>query len=315
VRPFQFVVGTRRIVDGPALIERARAAEATGYSHIAIHDHLEPQLAPIPTLSVVAAATERLGLMPLVMNNDLRHPAVLAQELATLDVLSGGRVVAGIGAGWNEPEYAAAGIEFDPPSVRIARMTEAIAILRGLFADSPFSFSGRFYTVTELDGQPKPIQKPHPPFLVGGTREKVLRQAAREGDIVGIDLRQDRDSIAAGFPAGMDRRVGWIREEAGPRFDDLDVSVLRLLGGIHVTDNSASVAREVTARYEAQTGLAIDPNDILESPFALIGSKTELIDRLRANRERWGINQILVGWFDEPAFPDIAPVVEALAGT
>ena len=315
MRPFQFVVGTRRVVDGRTVIDRGRAAEATGYSHVAIHDHLETQLAPIPVLSTIAAATERIGLMPLVLNNDLRHPAVLAQEFATLDVLSGGRVVVGIGAGWNEPEYVAAGIPFDPPAVRIAKMTEAIAILRGLFADGPFSFSGRFYTITELDGQPKPVQRPHPPFLVGGTREKVLRQAAREGDIVGIDLRQDRESLADGFPAGMDTRVGWIRDEAGARFSELDLSVLRLFGGIHVTDHAPAVAREVAAHYESRTGLTIDPTDILESPFALIGSVPELVDRLRANRERWGINQVMVGWFDEPALADIAPVVEQLAGT
>jgi probable F420-dependent oxidoreductase len=160
-------------------------------------------------------ATDRLRLCPLVFNNDLRHPAVLAQELATLDVLSEGRLVVGIGAGWHEPEYRAIDLPFDPPAVRISRMLEAITILRGLFGEGPTSFHGRFYNVTNLEGQPKPVQRPHPPFLIGGTRERVLRIAAREADIVGMDLRQDRESLGDAFPARMDERVGWVRDEAG----------------------------------------------------------------------------------------------------
>lgn len=315
MRPFQFMVGTRGVLARDALLDGARMAEATGYSHLTIHDHLTPQLAPIAVLTAVAMVTERLRLCPLVFNNDLRHPAVLAQELATMDVLSEGRVVVGIGAGWNEPEYTATGIPFDPPGTRIERMTEAIAILRGLFAPGPFSCDGRFYSITELDGQPKPVQKPHPPFLVGGTRERVLRQAAREGDIVGLDLRQDRESLPDAFPARMDERVGWVRDSAGERIDSLDLSVLRLLGRIAVTKEPGRVAADVARAYQASTGLSIDPDDILESPYSLIGSVPELVDKLQRIRSRWGINSFLVGWLDEPELRDLAPVVEQLAGT
>jgi alkanesulfonate monooxygenase SsuD/methylene tetrahydromethanopterin reductase-like flavin-dependent oxidoreductase (luciferase family) len=128
---------SRDVGDGRMLAERARWAESIGCSHVAVHDHLALQHAPIPLLTAVAMATERIRLCPLVFNNDLRHPAVHAQELASLDVISGGRVDVGIGAGWNEREYGAAGIGFDPPGTRIERMTEAIAVLRGLFAGSP----------------------------------------------------------------------------------------------------------------------------------------------------------------------------------
>ena len=159
-RPFQFMIGSRGAVDGRTLAERARWAESIGCSHVAVHDHLAPQHAPIPLLTAVAMATERIRLLPLVFNNDLRHPAVLAQELASLDILSGGRVELGIGAGWNEPEYRAIGLAFDPPGIRIERMLEAVAILRGLFADGSFSYAGRYYTVTAMDGQPKPVQRP-----------------------------------------------------------------------------------------------------------------------------------------------------------
>jgi probable F420-dependent oxidoreductase len=314
-QPFRFLIGARGVQDRRALIEGARAAEAVGYSDLTVHDHLTAQLAPIALLAAVAAATERLRLCPLVFNNDLRHPAVLAQELATIDVLSEGRVVVGIGAGWNEPEYRSIGLPFEPPAVRIDRMLEAVTILRGLFGESPVSFEGRFYSIAGLDGQPKPVQRPYPPFLIGGTRERMLRIAAREADIVGIDLRQDRESIGDAFPARMDERIRWIRDEAGDRFGSLELSVLRLLGGVAVTNEPLQVAAEVARGYEASTGLAIDPRDILESPYALIGSVPGLVAKLREGRERWGVNSILVGWLDEPELRDFAPVVEQLAGT
>jgi probable F420-dependent oxidoreductase len=315
VTPFRFLVGARGLQDRRMLLERARMAEAAGYSDLTVHDHLAPQLAPIALLAAVAAATERLRLCPLVFNNDLRHPAVLAQELATLDVLSEGRLVVGIGAGWNEPEYRSIDLPFDPPAVRISRMMEAVAILKALFGEAPTSFDGRFYSIADLDGQPKPIQRPHPPFLIGGTRERLLRIAAREAEIVGMDLRQDRESLGDAFPARMDERVGWVRDEAGDRFGDLELSVLRLLGPISITNEPLKVAAQVARDYEARTGLSIDARDVLESPYSLIGTVTGLVAKLREGRERWGINSILVGWFDEPEFRDFAPVVEQLAGT
>ena len=314
-RPFQFIAGLRHVVDRATLVGHARTAEATGYSHLCIHDHLNPQLGPIPMLTAVSMATTRLRVCPLVLNNDLRHPAVLAQDLATLDIVSDGRLDVGIGAGWNEPEYRAIGMPFDRPGVRIERMIEAITVLRGLFADGPFTFRGRHYTITELDGQPKPVQRPHPPFIVGGTKERVLRLAAREGDIVGLDLRQDRASLPDAFPDRMDTRVGWVREEAGARFERLDLSVLRLAGPIAITADALGAARGLADANRASTGLEIPPEDILESPYSLIGTIPSLVEKLRRARDRWGINSYLVGWFDEPELAQVAPLVEQLAGT
>jgi probable F420-dependent oxidoreductase len=315
VRPFRFLVGARGIQDRRTLVERARAAEAAGYTDLTVHDHLTRQLAPISLLTAVAMATDRLRLCPLVFNNDLRHPAVLAQELATLDILSEGRLVVGIGAGWNEPEYRSIAMPFDPPAVRIGRMLEAVEILRGMFGEGPTTFVGRFYTIEDRDGQPKPVQRPHPPFLIGGTRERVLRIAAREADIVGLDLRQDRESLGDAFPARMDERVGWVRDEAGKRFDDLELSVLRLLGPITITNEPLKAAAEVARQHHARTGLSIDRRDVLESPYSLIGSVPDLVAKLREGRERWGINSILVGWLDEPELRDFEPVVQQLAGS
>jgi len=314
-RPFRFMMNVRGTPDRTALAEHVRIAESTGYSHVCLHDHLSPQLGVIPALTAVAMASDRLRVVPLVLNNDLRHPAVLAQELATIDVLSGGRLDVGVGAGWAEVEYRAAGLRYDRPGVRIERLAEAIAVLRGLFGDGTFSFAGTHYTISDMDGQPKPVQRPHPPFLVGGTREHVLRLAAREADIVGLDLRQDRDSLPDAFPARMDTRIGWVRSEAGGRFERLDLNVLRALGSIAVTDRPLEVATGLARERSAQTGLEIEPEDILESPYALIGTVPSLVDKLRRARERWGINSYLVGSFGEPGLAEFAPVVEQLAGT
>ena len=309
------MAASRGAPDGRTIAEQARWAESVGFTHVAVHDHLAQRHAVTPLLAAVAMATERIRLCPLVYNNDLRHPAVLAQELASLDVLSGGRAVVGIGAGWNEPEYRAIGMPFDTAGTRIDRIVEAIAIMRGLFADGPFSFQGRFYTITDMDGGPKPVQKPHPPFLVGGTRERVLRLAAREGDIVGIDLRTDGEAVLDAFAARMDVRIGWIRDAAGDRFEQLDLNVLRTLGDITITNEPLKVGADIARALGAETGMEISAEDVLESPFSLIGSLPYLVDKLNRLRQRWGINSFLIGWFGEPGLREFAPVVEQLAGT
>src|SRR5512141_711735 len=161
-KPFQFLIDAREIVSGAELATRARRAEALGYHELVVPDHLIPQLGPIATMAYIAAVTDRIRVASFVHNNDLRHPAVLAQELASIDVLSGGRLDVAIGAGWNRPEYDAIGLAFDPTPVRQARLVEAIAVLKGAFADTPpggFTYGGEHYRITGLDGQPKPIQR------------------------------------------------------------------------------------------------------------------------------------------------------------
>ena len=143
----------------------------------------------------------------------------------------------------------------------------------------------------------------------------MLRLAGREADIVGLDLRQDRESLPDAFPERMDTRIGWIRGAAAARFESLDLNALRLLGALTITDTPLKTAAEVARRHETQTGLVIAPTDILESPYSLIGTVPDLVAKLRATRERWGINSYLVGWMDEPELVDFAPVVEQLAGT
>ena len=143
----------------------------------------------MPYLAAVAALTERIRISAFVHNNDLHHPAVLAQELATLDVLSEGRLDVAIGAGWNGAEYAAIGLPFDPVRVRQARLAESVAVIKGCFAAGPFSFAGEHYTITDYDAEPKPVQQPHPPFFIGGGGRTTLELAAREAQTVGLAPR------------------------------------------------------------------------------------------------------------------------------
>jgi probable F420-dependent oxidoreductase len=314
MRPFRFLAGAASIVDGRTLAETARRAEAIGIDVLVIPDHLVAQLAPVPALATIAAATERLRIGSFVFNNDLRHPAVLAQDLASLDVLSGGRLEIGIGAGWNRPEYDATGLSFDPAATRVARLAEAITILKGCFAPGPFSFAGEHYTITDLDGQPKPVQQPHPPLFIGGGGRRVLTLAAREAQIVGLAPRVlpggrggDPRSITV---AATEEKIGWAREAAGERFAGLELNIYPSMSPIVVTDSARAAAAELAVRLRDRSGIEMSPDDLLESPHIFIGSVESLANKFVALRERLGISSVMVG-----AVGELDGVVERLAGT
>ena len=314
MRPFRFLAAVQEVVDGRPLAELARRAESMGYDGVVIPDHLMDQLSPVPAMAVIAAATERLRVGTFVFNNDLRHPAVLAQDLASLDVLSGGRLEIGIGAGWNKPEYDAIGLSFDPGGVRVARLEESIAVLKGLFADGPFSFRGEHYTITEMDGRPKPVQRPHPPFLVGGGRRRVLTLAGREADIVGLAPRTvpggvARDPRSITVEATREK-IDWVREGAGDRFGALELNSYPTMGASVITDDARGEARKVLDRLREGSGIEISEEDVLASPHVFIGSVEGLVEKLRGLREELGISCFMTGDIDA-----LAPVVERLAGT
>ena len=313
MRPFRFLAAANEVVDGRELADRARRAEAVGYHGLIVPDHLVDQLAPIPALATIAAATDRLRIVPFVLNNDLRHPAVLAQDLATLDVLSGGRLDIGIGAGWNRPEYAAIGLAFEPVATRVERLAEAVAVLKGAFGDGPLTLAGRHYTITDLDGRPKPVQRPHPPFLIGGGGRRTLELAAREADIVGLAPRVlpggrgDPRSITLEATA---EKIGWVREAAGERFERLILNAYPSMVPIRVTDDARAAARDAIDSIRARTGLEIGERELLESPHVFIGSIGGLTEKLLRLREQLGISSFLVGEIGE-----LAPVVERLTGS
>jgi probable F420-dependent oxidoreductase len=313
VKPFRFLAEARATATGRELAETARRAEATGIDTLVIPDHLIAQLAPIPAMATIAAATDRLRIAGFVLNNDLRHPAVLAQDLASLDVLSEGRLIVAIGAGWNRPEYQAIGIPFDRTPVRQARLAEAISVLKGCFADGPFSMAGEHYTITDYDAQPKPAQRPYPPFLIGGGGRKTLTLAGREAQIVGLAPRilpngaGDPSSVTAAASA---EKIAWARDAAGDRADELEFNIYPSMTAISITDHARREAEELATRLEARSGIAVAADELLDSPHIFIGSIDGLVEKLQRLRDELRISSVMVGEVGE-----LTPIVERLAGT
>jgi probable F420-dependent oxidoreductase len=313
MKPFRFAAGIRSSRTRVAFENEVREIERLGYSAMMVSDHLVDQFAPIAALAVAAAVTSTLRLGTFVFNNDLRHPVVLAQELATLDRLSDGRLEIGIGAGWNKPEYEGAGIPYDPGTVRIDRLAESVAIMKGLFADGPVDFQGRFYRVKGFDHLPRPIQRPHPPFFVGGGSPKLLRFAAQNAQIVGIAprVRPDGKADVIGCTlAASEAKVAIIREAAGDRFDQLEINTYPSLSA-KVTGQAKPAAGEVQDRIRQRYGIELSEKDILESPHVFIGTVESLVEKFTMLRERLGISHIFVG----EDYRDFAPVVEQLGGS
>jgi probable F420-dependent oxidoreductase len=312
-KPFEFLVDLRDVGTGKEVADNARRAESIGYHEIVIPDHLIPQLGPITAMAWAAQATEKIRVAAFVLNNDLRHPAVLAQELASIDVLSGGRLDVAIGAGWNVPEYEATGIRFDPTPVRQARLVDAIHILKACFGDAPFSFRGEHYAITDLDGQPKPVQKPHPPFLIGGGGRKTLELAGREAQIVSLAprIRADRKGDATSITvAATSEKIEWVKAAAGDRFDQLTLNVYPSQAPVIVTDDARGEARKAVDAIRQRSGVVLSEDELLESPQVFIGSISGLADKLVGLREQLGISSFMVG-----GLGPLDPLVERLAGT
>jgi probable F420-dependent oxidoreductase len=309
-RRFRFGIQLSAAPDAASWSALARKSEDLGYSTLLVPDHFGDQLGPIPALMAAADATTTLRVGPLVFDNDFRHPVVLAKDVATVDLLSGGRFELGLGAGWLRTDYDASGIPFDPPGVRIDRMIEALAVMRGCFADGPFSFEGEHYRITDLDAQPLPAQRPHPPILIGGGGRRLLEFAAREADIVGINpaLRSGQVDAAAakdGVAALTDEKRKLVQDAAGERDDNIEINMLVL--ATVVTDDRAGTIETMAPMF----GLA--PDEVEAYPHACIGTVEQICDDLRARRERWDASYFV--FQGEDALDAIAPVVAALAGT
>jgi probable F420-dependent oxidoreductase len=289
-------------------VDLARRAESAGYAVLTMPDHFNEQLAPVPALMAAAGATTDLRVGALVWDNDYKHPVVLAKELATMDVLSDGRLEIGLGAGWMISDYEQAGMQYDRAGVRIDRFEEGLAIIRGLMANASFSFTGTHYTVTDLAGWPRPVQAPCPPVLIGGGGRRVLTIAARDADIVGINASMHAgvvgpEAIASMTAESVDEKVALVRSAAGDRLQDIEMNVRVFM--VKVTDD-----REGTVDFLAKA-MSVEQKMVETTPFALIGPPAKLVEDLLERRERWGFSYIIVGGDDIDAF---APVVAELAG-
>jgi probable F420-dependent oxidoreductase len=307
-RPIQFLADARAPMDARALAERARRAEDAGFHALVVPDHLIDQMSPAPAMAVIAAATERLRIGAFVFNNDLRHPAVLAQDLATLDVLSGGRLDVAIGAGWNQAEYDAIGLELEPGPVRVSRLEEAVAVLKGCFGDEPLSFEGDHYRITDYDAGPRPVQRPHPPFMIGGGGRRILSLAAREAQIVGL-----APTAAGNLPRfrleTTRQQIAWVRQAAGDRFGELTLNAYTSFHPLTITDDARGEARRVADSLRERAGVDLADDEVLASAHLWIGSVDALLEKIVRLREELGISSFMLGDPDE-----MMPIVQRLAG-
>ena len=308
-RRFRFGVQATGAATASEWRDKARKIEDLGFSTLFMPDHfLDTVLAPMVAIAVAAAATSTLRVGTLVFGNDYKHPAIVAKEMATLDVLSDGRVELGIGAGWMKTDYDALGMPYDSAGVRIERLEEAIAVMKGSWGPGPFSFAGEHYTITDYDAVPKPVQQP-PPLLVGGGGPKLLRLAGREADIVGINpnLRAGAitaDAVQSSIASETKRKIDSVREGAGDRFDDIELQIRYFVCA--VTDDARGLAESMAP------GMGLTADEALESGVALVGTVDEICDTLVARREEWGVSYVVVG---DDNFDAFAPVVARLAGT
>ena len=308
VRPFRFGVTAPTPSAGTDWVERARRVEQLGYSILVVPDHFRDHLAPVPALTAAALATTRLRVGSLVFSNDFRHPAVLAKEAATIDVLSGGRFELGLGGGWLRAEYDQTGIPFEAPGTRIERLEEAVTIIKGLLAGERVTFAGRHYTIADLEGRPTPVQRPHPPIAIGGGGRRTLTLAAREASIVGLVPRARRDGSGLDMTDLSDtatrEKLEWVRSAAGDRFDSLEIHAL--IQAVAVGERRTAAADQLASRFKVARDV------VLETPYVLLGTIEEICETLWERRERYGISYLTVFERDMEVF---APVVARLAGT
>jgi probable F420-dependent oxidoreductase len=309
MKPFRFGINLRDAASRAEWQDKARRAEALGYSVLLVPDHLAAMLATIPAVMSAAAATTRLRVGTNVLNNDLRHPVLLAREAATMDLLTDGRLELGLGAGYMRTEYDQAGLGFDRGGIRVERLAESVAIVKGLLGGAAIDFSGRYYRVTGHTIYPRPLQRPHPPIIIGGNGPRLLTLAAKEADTVNLTgITFTRGGTAPDMSgwkvAGVDERLRVIRDAAGPRFGHLELSAQ--IQRVIVTERRRDAAEEL---HKSWTQLSIE--EILEAPYVLIGTLDEMVEALHIRRERWGLSYFVTF---EPYLETLAPIVARLTG-
>ena len=293
---FRFGVVAANESSGQAWLDKARRIESMGFATMVLPDTLAYSLAPFEALAAAAAVTSTLRFGTYVINNDYRHPVMLAKEAATLDFLSGGRFELGIGAGRPAAaqDNAMLGQSFDAGSVRVDRLEEALRIIKPLLRGEKVDFTGKYYSVKEAKLAPAAVQAPVP-LLIAASQPRLLKLAAREVDMVALAI-QWRETEAE-----VAERIRIIREAAGDRFPSVGINI-----------NLMAVAGRLPHHVEA--GLGPDGARELAQSDAipvLKGSTDEMVDRLERLRERLSIKYILVA---DQIMDALAPVVARLAG-
>jgi probable F420-dependent oxidoreductase len=309
MKPFRFGANVLTAGSAAEWAGKARKLEDLGYSTMTVPDHLADFVSPMPALISAAAATHRLRGGTNVLNNDFRHPVLVAREAATVDFLTDGRLQLGLGAGHMKSEYDQAGLPYDPGATRVERLAESVTIIKRLLEGESVTVTGRHYRVTDHKIHPRPTQRPHPPILIGGNGPRLLTLAAREADIVGLTGITFRaggtePDVSSWSVDAVDERIKLVREVAGDRYERIEVNAL--LQRVIVTDNRRQVAQELAGRWKQ-----LSADDILDSPYVLVGTVDQMVEDLEARRKRWDISYYVTL---EPYLDALAPVVARLAG-
>jgi probable F420-dependent oxidoreductase len=317
-RPFRFAVQSFSAASGKEWRERARRVEALGYSALHLADHiLGPGpaiarsnhpiqgLAAVPAMMSAAEATTTLKVGCRVFCIDYQHPAVLAKQAATIDLLSDGRLELGLGAGWLAAEYEALSIPLDPPGKRIARLAETVGVMRALFSGDEVNHTGVDIRLAGFAGAPK---RPMPPLMIGGGGKRILSLAAREADIVSLNFNNRSgligpDSVQSGTADATAEKIGWIKRAAGARFGTIELEICAYFTFVQPG------AEQIAAGIGKAMGLRAA--EMMRHPHGLFGSVDAVCDELVRRRELYGISYITVG---DTALEAFAPVVARLAG-
>ncbi len=308
--PFRFGVTVFGATSRQEWVAKVHKVEDLGYSVLQVPDHLGNQFSPTLALMAAAEASSTLRLGTLVLDINYRHLALLAKEVATLDLLSEGRFELGLGAGWIARESRMAGIPFDPAGQRVGRLEEAVQLLKGLFSDGPMTFAGRYYSLDGFEVFPKPFQHPHPPLLLSGGGKRMLSIAGRCADIITLNppVAPDGNSIdmAEATAEATTQQIAWIREAAGDRFAHIEIGNF-VIGGVR-TESAQRLDPRIAAAFRSRTtGEQQSPQGI----YTLVGSVDQICEQVLANRERFGLSYIGILEQDLEAF---APVVARLSG-
>jgi len=313
-RRLRFAVVNEVLADGPRWAGHVRRIEQSGVGTLLVRDHVAaepfgPQLAPLAMVSAAAAQTTRLRVGTMVLDNDYRHPALVAHEAATIDWLSGGRFELGLGAGWLRGEYEQMGLSFDAARTRIARLDEAASIITALLSGQTVTFRGAHYSIGSLSLPVTPVQRPRPPLLIGGGGPRMLALAARHADIVGIlpaPIRggQDTDDPADRTPAALDAKLGVLEAAAGERFRALELSTFASF----LVTNQRRRDTEMLIQQRRWSGITCE--DVWTMPSMFVGSAGQIHQDLLARQSRFGLSYFVTTDRD---LGHLAPVIERAA--
>jgi probable F420-dependent oxidoreductase len=321
-RPFRFAAQAFEAKSGKEWSEIARRTEDLGYSTLFTTDHYfgpgsisdasghrPVDVAPIAAMTAAAAVTTDLRVGCRVFNVDLHQPVVLAKELATVDLLSEGRLEVGLGAGWVAAEYEGLGVPMDRPGVRISRLGEVVELMKAHWSGTEVNVDGTYVHAHGFAGLPLPVQQPHPPIFIGGGRERILTLAGRLADIVSINFdnsagRLGSASVASSGAGETAQKLEWVRAGAGDRYDDIELEIGAYF--VAVDDEPGPMIAAMATRF------GVSEEEFATHPHALLGSVDTICDTLQQRREQLGFSYVTV---PQRNLEDFAPVVARLAGS